>query len=147
VEPAVWDGVTLYPMERQTAALLHGRARERLARLRDIKARRVLNIFDAEADSEFLPVVLELVDEVHGVTTPRADAMENAQAALDDIKTRQNGRSPRMGLIINQVRASDRLALAGVPRALTLPYFERFSDYDGRLGRPLLSLVYPDWKA
>lgn len=40
-----------------------------------------------------------------------------------------------------------RLVQAGELRALTLPYFERFSDYDGRLGRPLLSLVYPDWKA
>src|SRR5579859_340917 len=147
VKPAVWEGVTLYPMEHQTAALLHGRDKELLAQLRAIKARHVLTIIDAEADSEFLPGALEMVDEVYAVTTPRADAMDNALAALQDIKTRLNGHSPRMGLILNQVRTIDRVALAGVERVLTLPYFDRFADYDGRLGRPLLSLVYPGWKA
>lgn len=154
--PHTWHGVTLVPMEYETAQLLLGRAEVLADYFRRLKAAHVLTIFDLEPDNAFADGVLPLLDEIYGMAAPRADAIENAQQAVADLLGRasgeghpKNGTSPRLrtGLIINQHRGvTDRVALAGVERLTELPWLDGAARYDGQLGRHLVRVVYPGWR-
>ncbi len=156
--PAKWQGVTLVPMEFQTARLLLGRQADLSAYLEQVKRDHVLTVFDLEPDSEFLPLVAPLLDECYGLAVPRADALENATQALGDVREMRKGGTPsallstaghclRAGLIVNQCRGlADVAALAGVERLADLPYLDRVNRYDGRLARHMMRVVYPGWK-
>jgi len=145
--PGVWQGVTVLPMEYEPARLLLGRVDEIVALLTRLKNEHILTVFDCEPDHEFWPHIAPLADEVYGLASPRPDAFANATQALQNLDGYlHGGHTPRTGLIVNQMRLADRVALAGAERLLDIPYIDNLR-LNGALARRLLPLVYPGWRA
>lgn len=149
MEPAVWRGVTLVPMVYGSARLALDGARESaLAFVETLRRRHVLTIFDVVASHPLWPDVCPMVDQVYVVVSPKPDSVLQAAAVVDDLREFANGAGPGdVRFVANLVSGPrDRLALAGLELAARLPHIGAPERFDGRLGRRLMSAVYPGFR-
>lgn len=134
----VWNGVTLAPMDWQTARLLE---REQMAEAwRALADTHVLAVFDVPASHPLWPTAAQLVDATFAVADGRPDALASAAYLASQ------GDDVRAQVLLNRGGVMARLALGHAPAA-TLPDVGRSArGFPDRLGRPLMRLVYPGWR-
>lgn len=139
LQPRLFKGVTLVPMDYDNCRLLPA---EQFGKyLKKQMAKHVLTIVDTTWPHGLIEAIQEEVDDWLVVTTPRLDAVENANKLSRELGAKAT-------IVLNQKRGTaDRLALAGIERGLDLPYVERVDLWEGKLGRQLLLHVYgPAWR-
>lgn len=143
-----WRGVTLVPMVYSSARMVLDDKERSLAFVEGILRRHTLTVFDVVAAHPFWPDVFPLVDQVYIVVSPKPDSVLQGDAVVDDLREMANGKGPgEVRFIANMVGgARDRVALAGVTRAATLPRIASPDRLDGLLGRRLMPLVYAGWR-
>lgn len=135
VEAARWKGVTLAPMDYENCQDL---SIQQIGRyLKQQMNSHVLTIVDSLWPHGLLPAVDRHVDDWFAVATPRVDAVENAKKLRHELDT---GRS---SIIINRKGGVvDSFALSEVDAALELPEIRQPDRFEGKLGKPVLSLTY-----
>lgn len=146
-----WEGVTLAPMDWQTARLLEREQVE--AAWKALADTHVLAIFDGAASHPLWPTAARLVDATFVMTDGRPDALASAayMASRGSVLRRAEGPSPKdedtpIQVILNRGGVAARLALGQAPAA-TLPDVGRSArGFPDRLGLPLMRLVYPGWR-
>jgi hypothetical protein len=139
LKPAVFKGVTLIPMDYDNCRLMPA---EQIGKyLKRQMANHVLTVVDTIWPHGLIESIQDEVDEWLVVTTPRLDAIENANKLVKEL-------GAKASIVLNQKRGPvDRLALAGIERGLDLPYMERVDQWQGKLGAQLLLHVYgPAWR-
>jgi hypothetical protein len=135
LEPARYNGVTLIPMEYETARDLS------LDLVRDFLKKQtsdhILTVVDAHWPHGLLPAVQDFVDRWLIVTTPRVDAVANAEKLRGELKERAFvALNQRGGLV-------DNLALSGFQKDLDLPRVGRPEAFEGKqLGEAILQWLY-----
>jgi len=139
VQPAVFKGVTLIPMDYDNCRLLP--PEEFGKYLKKQIARHVLTVVDTTWPHGLVRSIQEEVDQWLVVASPRLDATENANKLAKEL-------GPKAALLLNMKRGmGDRLALAGMESEIDLPYVDRVDEWDGKLGEQLLLYVYgPAWR-
>lgn len=140
LEPARYNGVTLIPMEYETARDLSlDLVREFLKKQ---MSDHILTIVDAQWPHGLLPAVQDFVDRWLIVATPRVDAVANADKLRSELKDRAFvALNQRSGLV-------DNLALSGFQKDLDLPRVGRPEAFEGKqLGEAILQWLYgkPAW--
>jgi len=146
-EPGEWNGVHVYPSDDWETGTLA--ADERTQTIFDqIFHRHVLTVFDTFPTNALWGQVLELITDVVVVTSPRPDAIEQTAAMLrrlqDELEPLEH--APDVHLVLNQVQfAGQRLAMAGELSAWVKYDQQAALDLNGKLGDPVLELVYPGW--
>ena len=132
-QPATWKGVTVVPMDyencRDLSVQLIGKY------LKEEVGRHVLTVVDVHFPHALLSGVQEEIDHWYVVTTPRPDAVENAQKLKDEL-----GR--HASIVLNQKGTLDSIALSGIDRSLDLPDVGQADRFEGRLGMAMLSETY-----
>jgi hypothetical protein len=139
LQPRVFKGVTLVPMDYDSCRLMPA---EQFGKyLRKLMAKHVLTVVDTTWPHGLVESIQDEVDEWLVVTTPRLDAVENANKLCKELGAKAT-------VVLNQKRgAVDRLALAGTERGLDLPVVDRVDLWEGKLGGRLLLHVYgPAWR-
>ncbi|MFN2251398.1 MAG: hypothetical protein ACK2UL_05715 [Anaerolineae bacterium] len=134
VEPAVWNDVTLVPMDydnsRDLSIQLLGKY------LKDVMREHVLTVIDAHWPHALIGSVRDEIDKWYVVATPRPDAVENAEKLAAEL-------GPTASIILNQKGGVvDSLALSGVERAIELPTVKEPDRWQGSLGKKVLYDVY-----
>jgi hypothetical protein len=134
LEPAVFKGVTMMPMDYDNCRLLP--PEEFGKYFKKYMARHVLTIVDTTWPHGLVGSIQDDVDQWLVVASPRLDAIENAKKLKDEMGAKAT-------IVLNAKRgAGDSLALTGIERGLDLPYLDRVDEWSGRLGRELLTYVY-----
>ena len=134
LQPAVFKGVTLVPMDYENCRMLPPEEFGKYFKRQ--MANHVLTVVDAVWPHGLIRSIHDDVDQWLIVATPRLDAVENAKKLQLELGARAT-------TVFNQKRgAGDSLALAGMERGLDLPYVNRVDEWSGRLGRELLNFVY-----
>ena len=139
VEPMVFEGVTVIPMDYDNCMNLS------IDLLRSFFGRQmashVLTIVDSYWPHGLIGAVQESVDRWFAVATPRLDAIENARKLQAELGS-------EVGIIMNMMDSvTDSLALAGLERDLDLTRLDRVDRFDGKLGKQVLSKIYgPAWR-
>jgi MinD-like ATPase involved in chromosome partitioning or flagellar assembly len=135
VEAARWKGVTIVPMDYESCQDLPIQRIERY--LQEEANRHVLTVVDVIWPHALVNAIQQGVNEWFAVATPRVDAVSNAQKLRDEIG------GNRASIIVNRKGGVvDSFALSDVESALDLPEIRRPDQYDGRLGKQVLSLTY-----
>lgn len=134
VDPTVWEGVTLVPMDydnsRDLSIQLLGKY------LKDIMKEHVLTVIDAHWPHALIGAVRDEIDRWYVVTTPRPDAVENAEKLLAEL-------GPKASILLNQKGGMvDSMALSGVERAVELPVVKEADRWKGDLGKRILLNTY-----
>ena len=134
LQPAVFRGVTLVPMDYENCRLLppeeFGKYYKRQV------ANHVLTVVDTTWPHGLVRAIQDEVDQWLVVATPRLDAVENAKKLQLELGAKAT-------IVFNQKRgAGDSLSLAGMERGLDLPYVNRVDEWSGKLGGKLLDFVY-----
>jgi hypothetical protein len=135
LEPARYNGVTLIPMEYETARDLSlDLVREFLKKQ---TSDHILTIIDAQWPHGLLPAIQDSVDRWLIVATPRVDAVANAEKLRAELKERAY-------IVLNQRSGLvDNLALSGFQKDLELPRVARPEAFEGKqLGETLLQWLY-----
>jgi hypothetical protein len=140
-KPALWQGVSLYPMDGRSIEVLWGEDPEGLRKLlAEIRHNHTLFVVDCFPGHPLFP---ELTQSRPGlfnlvVTSPRDDAILQARRVLKEI--------PEPGhLILNMAKSMADRAESGV--SVFLPHNETWAtSLDHRLADPILNLVYKGWK-
>ncbi len=134
LQPAVFKGVTLVPMDYENCRLLPPEEFGKYFKRQ--MANHVLTVVDAVWPHGLVRAIHDEVDQWLIVATPRLDAVENAKKLQLELGAKAT-------TVFNQKRgAGDSLALAGMERGLDLPYVNRVDEWSGRLGGELLNFVY-----
>ncbi len=134
-EPAHHQGVTLIPMEYGTARDL---SRELAGDyLKKQIGSHILTVIDSPWPHGLLAAVQPLVDRWLIVTTPRVDAVVNAEKLKDELKERAY-------IVLNQRSGLvDTLALSRFEKDLELPRVPRPEAFEGKvLGETILQWLY-----
>ncbi|MGD2176520.1 MAG: hypothetical protein PVG71_01735 [Anaerolineae bacterium] len=135
VEAARWKGVTLVPMDYESCQDLPVQHIGRY--LQEEINRHVLTVVDVTWPHALIGAVQREVDEWFAVATPRVDAVGNAKKLRDELG------GNRASIIVNMKRGVvDSFALSNVESTLDLPEVRRPDQYDGKLGKQVLSLIY-----
>lgn len=134
VDPLVWNGVTLVPMDydnsRDLSIQLLGKY------LKDIMREHVLTVIDAHWPHALIGAVRDEIDRWYVVATPRPDAVENAQKLASEL-------GPKASVVLNQKGGMvDTLALSGIERAVELPVVKEADRWKGALGKKVLLHAY-----
>ena len=146
-EPGEWNGVRIYPSDDWETGTLAVDERTQSA-LDQIFHHHVLIVFDTFPTNALWGQVLERVTDVVMVNSPRPDAMEQTAAMMRRLKDELEPleQAPEIHLVLNQVQSvGQRLALAGELSAWVKYDQQAALDLDGKLGDPLLELIYPGW--
>ena len=134
----IWEGVTLAGMAWETARLLSDE--QVRAAWQAIKDRHVLTVVDAPAYHPAWSLAQRLADRVLYVADGRADALANAVWLLS-----QDG--DKGSVFLNRGGLAARLALPQPP-VIDLPDVGRAAQtFSPELGRRLMPIIYPGWKA
>jgi hypothetical protein len=134
VEPLVWNGVTLVPMDYDNARDLSIQLLGKY--LKDLMREHVLTVIDAHWPHALIGAVRDDIDRWYVVATPRPDAVENAQKLAAEL-------GPKANVVLNQKGGMvDSLALSGIDRALELPVVKEPDRWEGNLGRKVLMHTY-----
>ena len=139
LQPAMFKGVTLIPMDYDNCRLLP--PEEFGKYLKRQMAKHVLTVVDTTWPHGLVRSIQGEVDQWLVVACPRLDAIENANKLTQELGS-------KAAFILNLKRGmGDNLALAGIERQLELPYVDRVDQWDGKLGKQLLLYVYgPAWR-
>ncbi len=134
VDPLVWNGVTLVPMDydnsRDLSIQLLGKY------LKDIMREHVLTVIDAHWPHALIGAVRDEIERWYVVATPRPDAVENAQKLASEL-------GPRASIMLNQKGGIvDSMALGGIERAVELPVVKEADRWKGALGKKVLLHTY-----
>ena len=134
VDPTVWNGVTLVPMDydnsRDLSIQLLGKY------LKDVMREHVLTVIDAHWPHALIGAVRDEIDRWYVVATPRPDALENAEKLAAEL-------GPKASVVLNQKGGMvDTLALSGIERAVELPRIKEADRWQGSLGRKVLLHTY-----
>ncbi len=134
VEPLVWQGVTLVPMDydnsRDLSIQLLGKY------LKDVIREHVLTVIDAHWPHALIGAVRDDIDRWYVVATPRPDAVENAIKLSAEL-------GPKASIVMNQKGGVvDSLALSGIERAVELPVVKEADRWTGNLGKRVLMHTY-----
>jgi hypothetical protein len=134
VEPIVWNGVTLVPMDydnsRDLSIQLLGKY------LKDVMREHVLTVIDAHWPHALIGAVRDEIDRWYVVATPRPDAVENAEKLAAEL-------GPKASIVLNQKGGVvDSIALSGVDRAVELPVVKEPDRWQGSLGKRILLHTY-----
>ena len=141
-EPAVWNGVSLYPMDGRTIDVLWSEDPQGVKNLlREIQNKHTLFVVDCFPGHPLFPELSRakagLVNMV--ITSPRDDAILQARRLMSEIS------EPRH-LVMNMAKSVSDRAEGGM--SIVLPYDETWAQsLDFRLADPLLKITYPGWKA
>jgi len=134
LEPGVFKGVTIVPMDYDNCRLLP--PEEFGKYLKRQMARHVLTVIDATWPHGLIQPIQDDVDQWLVVASPRLDAVENAKKLAGEL-------GAKAALVLNKKRGlGDSMALAGITTDLELPYMDRVDQWEGRLGKSLLLYVY-----
>lgn len=99
-------------------------------------AKHTLTVVDAIQPHGLIKSIEPEVDEWLVVTTPRLDAVGNATKLVAEL-------GAKASIVLNEKRGTaDTLALAGTDRGLDLPYQDRVTQWEGKLGAAVLQYVY-----
>lgn len=135
VGPTQFRGVTLLPMDYSTARdlsveMVRGFLRKQISR-------HTLTVIDSQWPHGLLPAVRDQVDQWLVVTTPRVDAIVNAQRLAAEL-------GEKAAIVLNQKGGLlDTLALSNLRRDLELPKIPRPDLFEGkRLGEQVLRWLY-----
>jgi hypothetical protein len=140
-EPALWNGVSLYPMDGRSIEVLWSEDPQGvLDLLNEIHRKHTLFVVDCFPGhplfAELSQVKTGLINLV--VTSPRDDAIFQARRLIQEIS------EPRH-LVLNMLKSVADRAEGGM--SITLPYNETWAQsLDPRLADPILELVYSGWK-
>jgi hypothetical protein len=141
-EPALWYGVSLYPMDGRTIDVLWGEDPEGVRKvLAEIRRKNTLFVVDCFPGHPLFPELskpmLGLVNLV--VTSPRDDSILQARRLMGEV-------SEPSHLVLNMTKSLAERTEMGV--SVVLPYNETWAlSSDPRLADPILELVYKGWKA
>ncbi len=141
-EPALWHGVSLYPMDGRAIDVLWGEDPESVRKvLCEIRRQHTLFVVDAFPGHPLFPELYKssagLVNLV--VTSPRDDSLLQARRLMKEIPEPSH-------LVLNMARSLADRAEGGM--AVVLPYNETWAQSaDARLADPILELIYTGWKA
>ena len=141
-EPALWYGVSLYPMDGRTINVLWGEDPEGVRKvLAEIRRKNTLFVVDCYPGHPLFPELSKpmagLVNMV--VTSSRDDSILQARRLMNEV-------SEPSHLILNMTRSLADLTETGI--SAVLPYNENWArSSDSRLADPLLELVYQGWKS
>jgi len=140
--PALWNGVSLYPMDGRTIDVLWSEDPQGVRNLlTEIRRKHTLFVVDCFPGH---PLFAELSKPMTGlvnmvVTSPRDDAILQARRLINEI-------SEPCHLILNMAKSVADRAESGI--SIVLPYNETWAQsLDPRLADPILELVYWGWKA
>jgi hypothetical protein len=134
VDPTVWNGVTLVPMDYDNARDLSIQLLGKY--LKDVMREHVLTVIDAHWPHALIGAVRDEIDRWYVVGTPRPDAVDNAQKLAAEL-------GPKAHIVMNQKGGMvDSLALQGIDRALELPVVKEADRFGGKLGAKLLLHTY-----
>lgn len=133
-----WEGITLAGMAWETARLL---AAERLlAAWQVLKEQHVLTLIDAPAYHPLWPQAAALADRLWLVADGRPDALANAAWLREH-------EHPQGEILLNRAGLAAQLALPVKPLT-DLPDVGRSAQvFPQKLGRRLMGLAYPGWRA
>ena len=148
-EPALWHGVSLYPMDGRTIDVLcpqgvlrEGEDPEGVRKvLAEIRRKHTLFVVDCFPGH---PLFTELSKPIAGlvnlvVTSPRDDAMMQARRLMNEVAEPSH-------LVLNMAKSLADRAEASV--SVTLSYNESWAlSSDPHLADPILELVYKGWRA
>ena len=134
VDPLVWKGVTLVPMDydnsRDLSIQLLGKY------LKDVMREHVLTVIDAHWPHALIGAVRDEIDRWYVVSTMRPDAVENAEKLAAEL-------GPKASVLINQKGGMvDSWALSGVNPAVELPVVKEADKFQGTLGKKILMHIY-----
>lgn len=139
-DPALWQGVSLYPMDGRTIDVLWSENPDGVRHvLREIRRRHTLFVVDCFPGHPLFPELAQastgMVNLV--VTSPRDDAVLQARRLMKELPALSH-------LVLNMARNLADRAETGI--SVTLPYREGWAQsVDARLADPLLELVYSGW--
>ena len=135
VEPTRHRGVTMIPMDYDTARDLSVDMVQRF--LRQHSSAHALTVIDSHYPHGFIPAIQDLVDRWLVVTTPRVDAVANAEKLRAQL-------GPKAAIVLNQKGGLvDSLALSGLNKDLELPRIGHPETFEGRkLGEGVLRYLY-----
>lgn len=140
-EPALWYGVSLYPMDGRTIDVLWGEDPEGVRKvLAEIRRKHTLFVVDCFPGHPLFP---ELSKPMSGlvnlvVTSPRDDSILQARRLMNEV-------SEPSHLVLNMTKSLADRTETGV--SVVLPYNEAWAQSsDPRLADPILELVYKGWK-
>lgn len=134
IEPYVWNGVTLVPMDYDNARDLSIQLLGKY--LKDITREHVLTVIDAHWPHALIGAVRDEIDRWYVVATPRPDAVENAEKLAAEL-------GPKANVVLNQKGGMvDSLALSGIERAVELPVVKEADRWQGNLGKRILLHTY-----
>jgi len=140
-EPALWYGVSLYPMDGRTIDVLWGEDPEGVRKvLAEIRRKHTLFVVDCFPGHPLFP---ELSKPMSGlvnlvVTSPRDDSILQARRLMNEV-------SEPSHLVLNMTKSLADRTETGV--SVVLPYNETWAQSsDPHLADPILELVYKGWK-
>lgn len=129
-----WRGVTLAPMDWDTARLLA--PEQAAAYLQQLAGRHVLTLVEGHAAHPFWPLLRSSCRVVLAVADGRPDALAGAAHLIENDRA--------VGLVLNRAGVLGRLGALNQRASLpAVPAPERF---EGRLGRQLMPVLYPGWR-
>ena len=141
-EPALWHGVSLYPMDGRTIDVLWNEDPEGVRKvIAEIRRKHTLFVVDCFPGhslfselSKPMPGLINLV-----VTSPRDDAMMQARRLMNEVAEPSH-------LVLNMAKSlADRTETSV---SVALSYNESWAlSSDPHLADPILGLVYKGWKA
>ncbi|MCB0215469.1 MAG: hypothetical protein H6648_04840 [Caldilineae bacterium] len=134
VDPFVWNGVTLVPMDydnsRDLSIQLLGKY------LKDVMREHVLTVIDAHWPHALIGAVRDEIDRWYVVCTPRPDAVDNAEKLAAEL-------GAKAAILLNQKGGMvDSLAMQGVERAVELAVEKDADRWSGKLGKKVLLHTY-----
>lgn len=139
-EPALWHGVSLYPMDGRTIDVLWSEDSEGVRKvLAEIRRKHTLFVVDCFPGHPLFP---ELSKPIPGlvnlvVTSPRDDAMMQARRLMREVPQPCH-------LVLNMAKSLADRTETGV--SITLSYNEAWAQSsDLHLADPILELVYKGW--
>ena len=140
-EPALWYGVSLYPMDGRTIDVLWGEDPEGVRKvLAEIRRKHTLFVVDCFPGHPLFPELSKpksgLVNLV--VTSPRDDSILQARRLMNEV-------SEPSHLVLNMTKSLADRTETGV--SVVLPYNEIWAQSsDPHLADPILELVYKGWR-
>jgi len=140
-EPALWNGVSLYPMDGRTIDVLWSEDPQGVRNLlAEIQRKHTLFVADCFPGH---PLFSELSKPKPGlinlvVTSPRDDAILQARRLMNEVSEPHH-------LVLNMAKSVSDRAETGV--SIVLPYNETWAQsLDPRLADPILEQAYTGWK-
>lgn len=139
-EPAIWQGVSLYPMDGRTLEVLWSEDPDSVRRvLKDIRRRHTLLVVDGFPGHPLFPELSQSTPGLNHlvVTTPRDDAVVQAQRLMKELPSPAH-------MVMNMTRNLADRAESGI--SIALPFRESWAQsLDARLADPMLGLIYAGW--